>query len=513
MLRRVGILAADSMLGRDAGQIGNVRATNYVERELQRLGLKPAGEQGYFQTISLVARGPVKAATMTVDGTALAPTDFQSVRAAGGAPFGGVFDRTNVATVYGGRIGGTLIDPARVRGKVVVFSLDVPGNAPIAAYAGQNGILAPFVDAAAILISPLDKMSTQMLGGQQFSRIVLDDVTARVVPAAVISIKALKTIFGIETALEPGVAGKPVSGRFGMENSKLPAPARNVIAILPGTDARLRGEYVAIGAHTDHVGVGRPVDHDSVRAANAVLRPLGANGQPRQATQSDVDRINQIRAQMAKDHAPRLDSIFNGADDDASGTAVALELAEYFVKHPPRRSLLFVFHTAEEKGLFGAEYFTEHPTVNRDAIVMALNMDQVSRGGPEDVAGSQPNTVYLLGSRRLSTGLGDLVEKINSEPGHNLNLDYSLDAPGHPSNGYCRSDHYMYARYGIPIVFMSAGWHRDYHMVTDEVQYIQPNVMMGIGTLARDLIASVANADQKPLVDQPKPDPNGVCRQ
>jgi hypothetical protein len=71
----------------------------------------------------------------------------------------------------------------------------------------------------------------------------------------------------------------------------------------------------------------------------------------------------------------------------------------------------------------------------------------------------------------------------------------------------------MYARYGIPIVFMSAGWHRDYHMVTDEVQYIQPNVMMGIGTLARDLIASVANADQKPLVDQPKPDPNGVCRQ
>ena len=153
----------------------------------------------------------------------------------------------------------------------------------------------------------------------------------------------------------------------------------------------------------------------------------------------------------------RRDSIFNGADDDASAVAVALELAEYFLRHPARRSILLVFHTAEEKGLFGASHFTDHPTVPRDSIIAQVNMDQVSRGGPEDIEGAARRTLFVLGSRRISTPLGDLVDRLNRQPQNRFTLDYSLDAPSHPANAYCRSDHYMYARYGIPVVF-SLGW-------------------------------------------------------
>jgi hypothetical protein len=516
---RVGVLSDDSMLGRDAGQIGNVRATDYVARELKRLGLAAAGEDGYFQTIPLVSRAPMRNETLEVGGAAIA-NGVVSSRAIGGAPFGGVFNGSDVPTVYGGAIGaGELIKPEDARGKVVIFQAPLNGNGAVGnAYVGAAGTLASYADAAAILLIGLDRMSPQAVNGLRAARIVLADIPpgVRVTPGALITTDAAVAIFGVAPTaggVAIGTRGKPITAHFGMADMPSPSPARNVIAILRGTDAKLRNEFVAIGAHTDHVGIGRPVDHDSVRAANEVLRPMGANGQPRAATPEDLERIRQIRVNLARDHAPRLDSIFNGADDDASGTAVALELAEYYAKHPTKRSLLFVFHTAEEKGLFGAAYYTDHPTVNRDSIVMQLNMDQLSRGGPDDLAGSTANTLYLLGTRRLSTQLGDLVERINARPNHRMNLDYTLDQPGHPANGYCRSDHYMYARYGIPIVFFTAGWHRDYHMVTDEVQYTNPTTMRNIASLANDLVASVANAAQRPLVDHEKPNPRGTCTQ
>ena len=117
----------------------------------------------------------------------------------------------------------------------------------------------------------------------------------------------------------------------------------------------------------------------------------------------------------------------------------------------------------------------------RDSIVAELNMDMVGRGGAGDVTGvtkegqllhGGQGYVQLVGSRRLSTELGDLVEQVNTDKKLGLNFDYSLDANGHPQNIYCRSDHYEYARYGIPIAFFTSGGHADYHQVTDEPQYI-----------------------------------------
>src|SRR5581483_10353630 len=124
-----------------------------------------------------------------------------------------------------------------------------------------------------------------------------------------------------------------------------------------------------------------------------------------------------------------------------------------------------------------------------------------------------PNYVQLIGSRRLSTELGDLVEKVNKDKGHNMTLDYSLDADGHPQNIYCRSDHYEYARYGIPIVFFTTGLHQDYHQLSDEPQYIDYEHMARVDRLVYDIAVRVADLDHRVVVDKPKPDPHGRCQQ
>jgi hypothetical protein len=313
--------------------------------------------------------------------------------------------------------------------------------------------------------------------------------------------------------MSPGAAGGLTGGHVAFAERPTPHPARNVIGIVRGTDPTLRNELVAIGAHTDHVGMGRPVDHDSVRAFNQIARPGGQNDPLREATPDEWRQITAIRDSLARIRPSKRDSIFNGADDDGSGTVVALEIAEWFAAHPAKRSILFVFHTAEEKGLYGAAYWTDHPTVSRDAIVAQLNMDQVSRGGPSDVKGASPDVLYTIGLRRLSTELGDIVDAVNAKQSPPFQFDPVLDAPGHPMNAYCRSDHYMYARYGIPVAFVSRAFHRDYHMVSDEPQYADAEVMRRVGLLVRDVAARVADLDHRPAVDKPKPDPRGSCKQ
>jgi hypothetical protein len=119
----------------------------------------------------------------------------------------------------------------------------------------------------------------------------------------------------------------------------------------------------------------------------------------------------------------------------------------------------------------------------------------------------------LIGSRRLSTELGDLVEAVNVRGKHGFSFDYQYDADGHPQNYYCRSDHYMYARYGIPIVFFTTGSHRDYHQVTDEPQYIEYDHLTRVARFIKDIAASVANLDHRVVVDKPKPDPEAPCQQ
>jgi len=211
----------------------------------------------------------------------------------------------------------------------------------------------------------------------------------------------------------------------------------------------------------------------------------------------------------------RADSISNGADDDGSGTVTLLEIAERFAREKPntKRSVLFVWHVAEEKGLWGSAYVTDHPPVPRDSIVAQLNMDMVGRGAATDLFEGGPNYLQLVGSRRVSTELGDLVEEMNKKEKTPFVFDYQYDANGHPENIYCRSDHFNYARYGIPIVFVTTGLHGDYHQVTDEPEYIDYPHMANIGNFMYRLGEHVADMDHRPKVDHPAGDPHARCQQ
>jgi len=327
--------------------------------------------------------------------------------------------------------------------------------------------------------------------------------------------------------LAPGAAGTSAAIAVRFDIVPVPDPARNVIGIVPGSDPKLKGEYVAIGAHNDHIGFSRSaVDHDSIRFWNHVVRPEGADDAGKQATPEQQARVDSLLARFRSEHPgrSRADSIANGADDDGSGSVAALEIAERIaaLKRKPKRSILFVWHTGEEKGLLGSRYFTDHPTVPRDSIVAQLNMDMVGRGAASDETGRTkdgaplhggPRYLQLVGSRRLSTELGDLVERVNTAQRHGLVFDYSIDADGHPANIYCRSDHYEYARYGIPITFFTTGLHSDYHQVTDEPEYIDYEHMARVADLVADIALRVADLDHRVAVDHPKPDPNTPCRQ
>jgi hypothetical protein len=328
----------------------------------------------------------------------------------------------------------------------------------------------------------------------------------------------------LETA-RPGATGRTV--RAHLVITRETAPARNVVAIVPGSDPALRGEYVAIGAHNDHIGfTATPVDHDSIRIFNHVVRPEGADDGGKQPTPAQQAQVNGLLAAWRSAHpgAARRDSIDNGADDDGSGTVSVLEIAQRIASLPtrPKRSILFVWHTGEELGLLGSRWFTDHPTVPRDSIVAQLNIDMIGRGDADDEVGRTkegtpihggPDYLQLVGSRRLSRELGDLVEAVNRQDGHGLRFDYAIDANGHPANIYCRSDHYSYARYGIPVVFFTTGIHSDYHQVTDEPEYIDYAHMARVASLIEDIAVHVADLDHRVVVDQPKPDPNAACRQ
>src|SRR6185503_1249533 len=277
-------------------------------------------------------------------------------------------------------------------------------------------------------------------------------------------------------AARSGTVGGALAGNVRLLRAPLAYPARNVVAILPGSDPALKGQYVSISAHHDHVGyTGRAVDHDSTFAFNRVVRPLGADSPMRPATVEEGARVAALRDSLraSRGGSPRPDSVFNGAAADGSGTVAILEVARTLAAGPaPRRSVLFVSHAAEERGLLGSAWYSDHPTVPRDSIVGEVDLDMVGRGNKADLPQGGPGYLEVIGVRRLSKEYGDLLEQVNSRLPQPFTFNYEYDAPGHPLQYYCRADHYSYARYGIPAVAMSRGEHADYHQVTDEPAYI-----------------------------------------
>ncbi len=222
--------------------------------------------------------------------------------------------------------------------------------------------------------------------------------------------------------------------------------APNVVAIFPGSDPTLRNEYVVLSAHMDHVGVGRPV---------------------------------------------RGDSIYNGADDDASGTSALLEVAEAFASLAegvrPARSILFLAVSGEEKGLLGSEYYSDHPTVPLESIVANVNMDMIGR--------NETDGVVVIGKNYSS--LGAVVEQVAAE--HRQLIGLTAGDDRWPNERFFfRSDHFNFARKEIPAIFFFAGTHEDYHEPSDEVERLDVDKAARVARMIFLTTHSIATTPQRP---------------
>ena len=198
------------------------------------------------------------------------------------------------------------------------------------------------------------------------------------------------------------------------------------------------------------------------------------------------------------------DRIWNGADDDGSGTTTLLALAKAYATGPKtKRSLVFIWHTGEEKGLWGSRYYADYPIIPTDKIVAQLNMDMVGRN--RDDKPEEADTVYVVGSDRISTELHNINVDANASLAKPLKLDYEMNDPTDLEQVYYRSDHYSYAAKGIPIIFFTTGLHPDYHFNTDSVEKILFDKMARIGQLVYATGFRVANLDHAPVRDNKGP--------
>lgn len=256
---------------------------------------------------------------------------------------------------------------------------------------------------------------------------------------------------GVEPALGDDDYYQDIPSSF--FNDRLP-DSENVVAFIPGDGTS--DEVLVISAHLDHIG--------------------------------------------KKD-----DKIFNGADDDGSGTVAILEIAKAFKEavndgYQPKRGIVFLHVTAEERGLLGSKYYTENPIFPIENTVANLNIDMIGRvdKSHED----KPNYVYLIGSDRLSTELHELSEEVN-EKFINLYLDYKYNAFNDPNRFYYRSDHYNFAKFDIPVIFYFNGVHEDYHRETDTPEKINYELLEIRTKLIFHTAWEIANRDERPFVDKP----------
>jgi hypothetical protein len=463
-------------------------------------------------------------------------------------------DFADVPAVYGGRWGdSTAVDPAMFAGKVAVFlappgfyaqppvrvggstgppSCDVMpdrfGAAAAARYdsmARANVVVPP---RPALPQLPVRETRAQRLGARAILIVALDAAPEAALnaafaersgmrpaptsaspssPGAIISSSVASRIFGRPVEqLAVGAAGQPVSGRWSYDFRPAAAPARNVIAILPGSDPARANEYVLVGAHNDHVGTSNTaVDHDSLRAVNTVTRRQGANDPVCRPNADQQRRIDSMIARARSIRPPRRDSIMNGADDDGSGTVVMLEIAEQFAKEKPARSIVFMSHQGEEAGLLGSRWFVDHPTIPLAQIVAAHNMDMLGKGRVDQVKFGGPSSVQTLGARRLSREFGDVIDSVNAVRTEVMAIDKSWDVTANPMNRFCRSDQVNYVRSNIPVTYFSTGYAQDYHQATDEPRYVDYEHAARIGRFIHDVMWAISERKDRLVISGPDP--------
>jgi hypothetical protein len=544
--------ADDSMLGRRIGELGNMKGTAYIAQEFERIGLQPGGDGGsYFQTLPY---GPVGfdagTSELAIAGSSATPgDDWVPVAPTASNGFGDTADLSDIPAVFAGEWGnqGVALDPAVFRGKVAVFvggpafrgrggrgeggaeapscdSLPNRFGAQAAADAEaanprgssrRGGALGSEADqraakagAVAILFVNLDDQPGAAEAAFAKRSTMRPDRTPAGAPAAASITRATaERIFGRALdGLIVGTSGRQLSGRWAYAWHMSEFPARNVVAILPGSDPAKADEYVLVSAHNDHNGVtAAPVDHDSLRAVNMVTRRQGSNDPVCRPNAAQQHVIDSLIARARSIRPPRMDSIMNGADDDGSGTMIMLEVAERFAAEHPARSIIFVSHQGEEAGMLGSRWFTDHPSIPLESVVAALNMDMEAKGRVDQVMFGGPTSIQILGARRLSRDFGNVIDSVNAVRPVVMAIDRSWDVPANPMNRFCRSDQVNYVHHDVPVAYFSTGYSSDYHQPTDEPRYADYDHMAKIGDFIHDIAMALATRQDRPAIDGPDP--------
>ncbi len=482
-------IASDALRGRDTPSAGLDSAAVYIASGLSRWGFEPAGDPGsFFQHVKL-RRDIVVPDSCEVlvgdkrftfdDGFIAKPIAGSSrgrlVYAGNGYvvqhkeinPYTGMDIRGAIVVVSAGRPSGVSFRDLRKN------ELGVSWESP-QSYCAKHGAVGIIEIPAPSQSVKWQKTAHDAITTGTLVAVALEDSNDEKLPQITASPELAAVLFGDETeeirsrlgsgTADPDVAPFVLATRntasIVVRTRTSFATTQNVVGILRGTDPKINRKYVALGAHYDHIGIGMPVAGDS---------------------------------------------IYNGADDDGSGTVALIAIAEA-VAHGkrPRRSVLFVWHTGEEKGLYGSKFFTRFPTVPLENIVVLLNIDMIGRsrasGDSTNTSLSGPDEVFVIGSNAMSTELGSISRWINSSY-LRLNFNYKYDDTTDPMRLFFRSDHYNYAQKGIPIIFYFDGIHADYHKPSDSVDKIDFEKLEKVTRTIYATMWYVANASARPVVD------------
>ena len=460
--RRIGVIADDSMRGRDTPSPELEKVAAYIASEFRRMGLKPGGDNGTFlqryaiDRVQFAADSSIAFVHGGGDATLSYGRDFvfsDNMFESG--------DYAGDLVLLTGTMGaGIQLDTAALAGKMLVVTARVRNRAD------RQRLLAWRPAGVIGLTSAPDSLWMTLV--ERSSQTQLRDPSRQVGAPLVLTVRAgslapVLTRLGADSAVvqQAAQAGAPLTARplagaqlhvHGRIRAVDRRSAPNVVGILEGSDPRLKREYVVLSAHMDHVGVGRPV-----------------NG----------------------------DSIYNGADDDASGTIAVVEAAEAFAQLQPRpkRSIIFLTVSGEEKGLWGSAYFADHPPVPVANIVADLNTDMVGRNWKD--------TIVAIGKEH--SDLGATLNRVGAA--HPELRMQPIDDIWPQESFYTRSDHYNFARKGVPILFFFNGTHADYHRPSDSVDKIDFEKESRIVKLVFYLGLDVANA-----ADRPKWNPDSYAR-
>ena len=478
-------LASEELGGRYTLSPSNRVAARYLASQLESYGYRGAARDGsFFQRVPLSFRDVDRAAsklTLNIgaakrefsfgDGfLAEAPTDMSI---SGGLVFVGYglsSPRSNYDDYAGLNVKGKIVvmvdgTPAVLKG--VKLNSDEHADASALAHGAIGAIRIP----DAQTLATWDQLKVWYAGQKQLGlppRKTASGKTLSQIEAGPDLIKAIAKTMGMESSdlvgspdkIKPAELAASAEIKLHVDVKDAP-PAQNVAGILEGSDQKLKDEYLVLSAHYDHL-------------------KTGDKGE-----------------------------VYHGADDDGSGTVSVLEIAQAFsLGARPRRSILVVFHTGEELGLFGSEYNTDHePVVALEKLVANLNIDMVGRSrpagddDPRDANLTDKDSIYIIGADKLSTELNKLNEETNLATSR-MKFDYKYNDERHPERFYYRSDHYNYAKHGIPIIFYFTGVHRDYHKPTDVVEKIDFEKMERIGRIIFATGWRVANLDHRLVVDK-----------